>query len=68
MKKALKIYKTIVIETFKPVPLCLIKWWPFKVFAKLQYSLSLKANKLLDIVKDAVSGLGQILQLKAPFK
>ena len=68
MKKALKIYKTIVIETFKPVLLCLIKWWPFKVFAKLQYSLPLKANKLLDIVKDAVSGLAQILQLKASLK
>ena len=33
-KKVLKIYKSLVIENFKPVPLCLIKWRPFKVFVK----------------------------------
>ena len=34
-KKVLKIYKSVVITNFKPVPLCLIKWRPFKVVSKL---------------------------------
>ena len=43
----------MVIENFKPVPLCPIKWRPFKVFVKLHKSPLLLAN----IVKGAVSDL-----------
>ena len=43
-KKVLKIYKSIVIKNFKPVPLCPIKWQPFKVVAKLHESPLLIAN------------------------
>ena len=43
-KTVLKIYKSIVIENFKPVPPCPIKWRPFKVFGKLQESPLLIAN------------------------
>ena len=50
-KKALKTYKSIVIENFKPVHLSPIKWRPFKVFAKLHKSPLLIVN----IVKDTVS-------------
>ena len=52
MKKVLKIYKSIVIENFKPVSLCSIKWRPFKVFAKLHKSPLLIAN----IVKETIFG------------
>ena len=38
IKKVLKICKSIVIENFKSVPLCSIKWWPFKVFVKIHKS------------------------------
>ena len=37
--------------------LAILKWWPIKVFVTLHKSLFLIA----DIVKDAVSGLIQIL-------
>ena len=46
------IYKSIVIENFKPVPLCPIKWRPFKVFLKLYKSPLL----IVTIVEGAVSG------------
>ena len=57
MKKVLKIYKSIVIEYFKPVPLCTIKWRPFKDFVKLHKNSLLIAN----IVKGVVSGLRPFL-------
>ena len=46
-KKVLKIYKSLVIQNFKPVSVCPIKWWLFKVFAKLRKSallIQLKAQ------------------------
>ena len=53
-EKVLKIYKSIITENFKPLPLCpIIKWWPFKVFEKFCKSLLLIGN----IVKGAFSGL-----------
>ena len=58
---SLKIYKSIVIENFKPVPLCPIKWQSFKVFVKLLKSPLLIAN----IVESAVSGLSGLTRLKA---
>ena len=56
-KKVLKIYKSIVIENFKPGALCPIKWRPFKVFAKLHKDPIFIA----DIVK------GTVLELKTIF-
>ena len=64
MKKGLKIYKSIVIETFRSVSLCPIKWQHLKVFAKLQKSPLLIAN----IVKGPVPGLRQFLAAKNPWK
>ena len=57
--KVLKIYKSIVIENFKPVPLSPIKWRPFKLLVKLHKSAILIA----DIAKGAVSDLRQFLPL-----
>ena len=34
-KKCLKIYKPIVIQNFKSVPLCPIKWQPLKIFCEI---------------------------------
>ena len=63
-KKVLKIYKSIVTENFK-LPLCPIKWRPFKAFVKLH-----KCTLLIDniIVKGAVSGLRQFLVSETPGK
>ena len=61
-KKVLKIYKSIEVESFKPVPLCPIKLWSVKVFTKLRKSLLLTAN----IVKGAVSDLGKLLATESP--
>ena len=63
-EESFKIYKSIVIENFKPVPLCPMKWWPFKVFVNLQKSFLLIAN----IVKGAGSGLRQFLATGSPWK
>ena len=52
-KKVLKIYKSIVIENFKPVALCPIKWRHFKIFVKLLKSPLVIGN----LVKGVVSGL-----------
>ena len=52
-KKFLKIFKSIVIENFKPGQLCPIKWRPFNVFMELHKNPLLIAN----IVKGAISGL-----------
>ena len=60
MKKGLQIYDSIVIENFKCVPLCPIKWLPLKVFTKLHNSPILIAN----IVKATISGLRQFLATK----
>ena len=57
LKKVFKIYKEIVIENFKPLPLCPIKWGPFNAFAKLYKGHLLIANR----VKGAVSSLRQLL-------
>ena len=43
-KKVLKISKSMVLENFRPMPLCPMKWWPFKVSAKLCKSSLLIAN------------------------
>ena len=56
-KKVLKIYKPIVIENFKHVPLCLIKWRHFTAFVKLLKSPFLIGN----VVKGVLSGLRQFL-------
>ena len=61
-KKVLKIYKSIVIENFKPVPLFPIKLGLFKVFVKLHKSPLSIGN----IVKGAVSGLRQFLATESP--
>ena len=53
IKKVLKIYKSIVIENLKPVPLCPIKWRPFKVFVELHKSPLVIVN----IIKGAALGL-----------
>ena len=53
-KKVLKIYNSIVIENFKPVLLCPIKWRPLNFFAKLHKMSSFNSQY---IIKDAVSGL-----------
>ena len=50
-KKVLKIYKSIVIENFKPVPQCPIRWRPFKVVVKLHKSPLLIANTIKVVVK-----------------
>ena len=60
----LEIYNLIVIENFKPVLLCPIKWRPLKFFAKLHKSPFLIAS----IVKGAVSGLRQFLATESPWK
>ena len=52
----------MVIEDFKPLLLCPIKWRPLKLFAKLHEGPYLKAS----IVKDAVSGLRQFLATESP--
>ena len=62
MMKVLKIYKSIVIENFKPMPLCAITWQPLKVFEKLCKSPLLVAN----IVKGTVSGLNHFLATESP--
>ena len=62
MKKVLKIYRSIIIENFKTVPVNPIKWWPFKVFTKSHKSPLLIAN----IVKDLVSDLRQVLTTESP--
>ena len=49
---------------FKPLPLCPLKWWPFKVFMKLHKSLLLIAN----LVKGAALGLGQFLATESLWK
>ena len=59
-KKVLKIYKSIAVENFKPVPLCPIKWRPLKFFAKLHKSPILISN--------IVSGLRQFLTTESPWK
>ena len=64
MKKVLKIYRSIIIENFKTVPVNPIKWWPFKVFTKSHKSPLLIAN----IVKDLVSDLRQFLTTESPWK
>ena len=56
------IYESTVIEKFKPVPPCPIKWWHFKVFVKLLKSPPLIAP----VVKGAVSGLRQFLAIESP--
>ena len=56
------IYESTVIENFKPVPLCPIKWWHFRVFVKLLKSPLLIAT----VVKGAVSGLRQFLAIESP--
>ena len=61
-KKVLKIQNSIVIENFKPVLLCPIKWRPLNFFAKLHRSPLLIAS----IVKGAVSGLRQFLATESP--
>ena len=63
-KKVLKMYKSIAVENFKPMPLCPLKWWPLKFFAKLRKSPLLISN----IVKGAVSGLRQFLTTESPWK
>ena len=63
-KNVLKIKNSIVIENFKPVPLCLLKWRPLKVFAKLHKSPLLIAS----IFKGAVSGYRQFLATENPSK
>ena len=50
------------MEDFKPVPLCPIKWRPFKLFVKLHKTLLLIVN----IIKGAVSGLRQFLATESP--
>ena len=54
----------MVIENFKPLLLCPIKWRPLKLFAKLHEGPYLKAS----IVKDAVSGLRQFLATESTLK
>ena len=61
-KQISKIYKSVVIESFKLVSLCPIKWRAFKVFVKLNESSLLITN----IVKGAVSGLRQFLATESP--
>ena len=61
-KEVLKIWNSIVIENFRPVPLSAIKWQPLKVFAKLHKSPLLTSN----IIKGAVSGLRQFLATESP--
>ena len=51
----------IVVEHFKPVSLCPIKWQPITIFAKLHKSPLLTDN----IVKGAVSGQKQFLATKS---
>ena len=63
-KKFLNIYKSVVIESFKLVPLCPIKWRPFKVFVKLHKSPHLTVN----IAKGVVSGMRQLLTTESPWK
>ena len=53
----MKTYKSIVNENIKPVPLCSIKWQPFKIFGKLHESHLLTAT----IVTGTVSDLAHIL-------
>ena len=57
-------FKSIVIENYKPVPLCPIKWRPFKIFVKSHKSPLLIANT----VNSAVSGLRQFLATESPWK
>ena len=45
-KKVLKIYKSVVIENFKPVLICSINWRPFKVILKLHKSPLLIDNRV----------------------
>ena len=52
----------MVIENFKPVPLCLIKLRPFKKSAKLHKSPLLIANR----AKGAVPGLRQFPAPECP--
>ena len=61
-KEVLKIWNSIVIEHFRPVPLSPIKWQPLKGFAKLHKSPLLTSN----IIKGAVSGLRQFLATESP--
>ena len=60
--KVLKIYRSIVIENFIPVPLCPIKWRPFKVLVKLHKTPIL----IPSIVKGAVAGLRQVFATESP--
>ena len=62
-KKVFKIYKSTVIEHFKPMPLCSIKWRPLKVSVILESPL-LIAN----IVQSTLSGLIQFLATDSPRK
>ena len=62
IKKVLKIYKSIIIENFKPMPLCPIKWPSFKLFVKLHKIPLLVAN----IVKGTVLGLRKFLATESP--
>ena len=60
--KVLKIYKSIIIENLKLVPLCPKNWRSFQVFVKLNKSPLLIAN----ILKGANLGLRQILATENP--
>ena len=59
--KVLKIHKSIVIENFKPLPLCPIKWQPFNVSLKITQTFFLIANT----VKGAVSALRSFVATKS---
>ena len=63
-KNVLKIYSSIVIENFKSVLLCPIKWRPLNFFAELHKSPLL----IVSIVKSTVSGLRQFLATENPWK
>ena len=52
----------MVIENFKLMSLCPIKWQPLKVFAKLGKSLLLIGN----VVKGTVSGLREFVATESP--
>ena len=63
-KKFWKIQNSIAVENSKLLLLCLIEWWPLKLFAKLHKSLLLIAS----IVKDALLGLRQFLATESTLK